>query len=69
MLRALERFDVTRGVAFWSYASFWARQAMQHLVAELTRPFVFSDRPCATSAAQAVTSRRASAQRAETYAR
>ena len=44
MLRALERFDVTRGVAFWSYASFWARQAMQHLVAELTRPFVLSDR-------------------------
>ena len=44
LLRALERFDSARGVAFWSYASFWVRQAMQHLVAELTRPFVLSDR-------------------------
>jgi RNA polymerase primary sigma factor len=44
LLRALERFDPARGVAFWSYASFWVRQAMQHLVAELTRPFVLSDR-------------------------
>jgi RNA polymerase sigma factor (sigma-70 family) len=44
MLRALERFDPSRGVAFWSYASFWVRQAMQHLVAELTRPLVLSDR-------------------------
>jgi RNA polymerase sigma factor (sigma-70 family) len=44
LLRALERFDPDRGVAFWTYASFWARQAMQHLVAELTRPLVLSDR-------------------------
>jgi RNA polymerase sigma factor (sigma-70 family) len=44
LLRALERFDPARGVAFWSYASFWVRQAMQHLVAELTRPVVLSDR-------------------------
>jgi RNA polymerase sigma factor (sigma-70 family) len=44
LLRALERFDPERGVAFWSYASFWVRQAMQHLVAELTRPLVLSDR-------------------------
>jgi RNA polymerase sigma factor (sigma-70 family) len=44
LLRALERFDPDRGVAFWSYASFWVRQAMQHLVAELTRPLVLSDR-------------------------
>lgn len=44
MLRALERFDPERGVAFWSYASFWVRQAMQQLVAELTRPLVLSDR-------------------------
>jgi RNA polymerase sigma factor (sigma-70 family) len=44
LLRALERFDPDRGVAFWSYASFWVRQAMQHLVAELTRPVVLSDR-------------------------
>jgi DNA-directed RNA polymerase sigma subunit (sigma70/sigma32) len=28
LLRALERFDPNRGVAFWSYASFWVRQAM-----------------------------------------
>ncbi len=44
LLRALERFEPDRGVAFWSYASFWVRQAMQHLVAELTRPVVLSDR-------------------------
>ena len=44
LLRALERFEPDRGVAFWSYASFWVRQAMQHLVAELTRPLVLSDR-------------------------
>jgi RNA polymerase sigma factor (sigma-70 family) len=44
LLRALERFDPERGVGFWSYASFWVRQAMQHLVAELTRPLVLSDR-------------------------
>ncbi len=44
LLRALERFDPDRGAAFWSYASFWVRQAMQHLVAELTRPVVLSDR-------------------------
>jgi RNA polymerase sigma factor (sigma-70 family) len=44
LLRALERFDPDRGAAFWTYASFWVRQAMQHLVAELTRPLVLSDR-------------------------
>lgn len=44
LLRALERFDPSRGVGFWTYASFWVRQAMQHLVAELTRPLVLSDR-------------------------
>ena len=44
LLRALERFDPERNVVFWSYASFWVRQAMQHLVAELTRPVVLSDR-------------------------
>ena len=26
LLRALERFDPERGVAFWSYASFWVRR-------------------------------------------
>src|SRR4051794_23599435 len=44
LLRALERFDLERGTPFWGYASFWVRQAMQQLVAELTRPVVMSDR-------------------------
>ena len=44
LLRALERFDPERGTPFWGYASFWVRQAMQQLVAELTRPVVLSDR-------------------------
>jgi RNA polymerase primary sigma factor len=44
LLRALERYDPERGVPFWGYASWWVRQAMQQLVAELTRPTVLSDR-------------------------
>src|SRR3954464_49383 len=44
LLRALERFDPERGIPFWGYATFWVRQAMQQLVAELTRPVVLSDR-------------------------
>jgi RNA polymerase primary sigma factor len=44
VLRALERYDPRRGVPFWSYAAWWVRQAMQQLVAELTRPVVLSDR-------------------------
>jgi RNA polymerase sigma factor (sigma-70 family) len=44
LLRALERFDPDRGVPFWGYASWWVRQAMQQLVAELTKPMVLSDR-------------------------
>ena len=44
LLRALERYDPTRGVPFWAYASWWVRQAMQQLIAELTRPMVLSDR-------------------------
>ncbi len=44
VLRALERFDAERGVPFWAYAAWWVRQAMQQLVAELTRPLVLSDR-------------------------
>jgi RNA polymerase primary sigma factor len=44
LLRALERYDAGRGVPFWGYATFWVRQAMQQLVAELTRPAVLSDR-------------------------
>jgi RNA polymerase sigma factor (sigma-70 family) len=44
LLRALERYDPERGVPFWAYASWWVRQAMQQLVAELTGPLVLSDR-------------------------
>ncbi len=44
LLRALERFDTEMGTPFWMYASWWVRQAMQHLVAELGRPIVLSDR-------------------------
>ena len=44
LLRGLERFDPDRGVPFWGYATWWVRQAMQQLVAELTRPVVLSDR-------------------------
>lgn len=44
LLRALERYDVRLGTPFWAYASWWVRQAMQQVVAELTRPVVLSDR-------------------------
>jgi RNA polymerase primary sigma factor len=44
LLRALERFDLSLDVPFWGYASWWVRQAMQQLIAELTRPMVLSDR-------------------------
>ncbi len=44
LLRALERYDPNLGAPFWSYASWWVRQAMQQLIAELTRPTVLSDR-------------------------
>jgi RNA polymerase sigma factor (sigma-70 family) len=44
LLRALERYDPTLGVPFWAYAAWWVRQAMQQLIAELTRPMVLSDR-------------------------
>jgi RNA polymerase sigma factor (sigma-70 family) len=44
LLRALERYDPSLDVPFWGYASWWVRQAMQQLVAELTRPVVMSDR-------------------------
>ena len=44
LLRALERYDPQLGVPFWGYATWWVRQAMQQLIAELTRPLVLSDR-------------------------
>jgi RNA polymerase sigma factor (sigma-70 family) len=44
LLRALERYDATRGTPFWAYAGWWVRQAMQQLVSELMRPVVLSDR-------------------------
>ena len=44
LLRALERFDPEQGAPFWGYAAWWVRQAMQQLIAELTRPLVLSDR-------------------------
>jgi RNA polymerase sigma factor (sigma-70 family) len=44
LLRALQRYDPDLGTPFWAYASWWVRQAMQKLVAELTRPVVLSDR-------------------------
>jgi RNA polymerase primary sigma factor len=44
LLRALERFDPALGTPFWSYASWWVRQAMQRLVSELSGSIVLSDR-------------------------
>jgi RNA polymerase primary sigma factor len=44
LLRALERYDASLGVPLWGYAAWWVRQAMQQLIAELTRPMVLSDR-------------------------
>jgi RNA polymerase sigma factor (sigma-70 family) len=44
LLRAVKRYDPRQGTPFWSYASWWVRQAMQQLVAEVTRPAVLSDR-------------------------
>jgi RNA polymerase primary sigma factor len=44
LLRAAGRYDRRRQTPFWAYASWWVRQAMQQLVAELTSPVVLSDR-------------------------
>ena len=44
LLRAARRFDQRYETPFWAYASWWVRQAMQQLVAELTSPVVLSDR-------------------------
>ena len=44
LLRAAQRFDPSFDVPFWAYASWWVRQAMQRMVAEVSGPFVLSDR-------------------------
>jgi RNA polymerase sigma factor (sigma-70 family) len=44
LLRSLRRYDPERGTPFWAYASWWVRQSMQQLVAELAYPVVLSDR-------------------------
>ncbi len=44
LLRAARRYDEGYETPFWAYASWWVRQAMQQLVAELTGPVVLSDR-------------------------
>jgi RNA polymerase primary sigma factor len=44
LLRAVKRYDATLGTPFWAYASWWVRQSMQQLVAQVTRPIVLSDR-------------------------
>jgi RNA polymerase sigma factor (sigma-70 family) len=44
LLRALERYDAELGIPFWSYATWWVRQAMQQLVSQMSRPLVLSDR-------------------------
>ncbi|HEX3801979.1 MAG TPA: sigma-70 family RNA polymerase sigma factor [Solirubrobacteraceae bacterium] len=44
LLRALERYEPERCMAFWAYAVWWVRQAMQQVVSELSRPMVLSDR-------------------------
>lgn len=43
LLEASRRYHRSRG-PFWPYASWWVRQAMQRLVAELSGPVVLSDR-------------------------
>lgn len=44
LLTAAGRYDPQMETPFWAYASWWVRQAMQRLVAELTGPVVLSDR-------------------------
>lgn len=44
LLRAARRYDHNYETPFWAYASWWVRQAMQGLVAEMTGPVVLSDR-------------------------
>lgn len=44
LLRAARRYDRRYETPFWAYASWWVRQSMQQLVAELTGPVILSDR-------------------------
>jgi RNA polymerase primary sigma factor len=44
LLRAAKRYDQALATPFWAYASWWVRQAMQQLVADLVGPVVLSDR-------------------------
>jgi len=44
LLRAAKHYDQSLETPFWAYASWWVRQAMQRLVAELSGPVVLSDR-------------------------
>jgi RNA polymerase primary sigma factor len=44
LLRAVKRYEPRLNTPFWAYASWWVRQAMQNLVAEMARPVVLSDR-------------------------
>jgi RNA polymerase sigma factor (sigma-70 family) len=60
LLRAVDRYDLGRETSFWAYASFWVRQAMQQLVAELTWPVVLSDRALRQLARIRATERRLS---------
>lgn len=39
LLRALERYDPTRGVPFAAYATWWIRQALQDARSDFIRPF------------------------------
>jgi RNA polymerase sigma factor (sigma-70 family) len=61
LLRALERYDADVG-PFWPYASWWVRQAMQKLIAEMHHPLVLSDRALRQSA-RVKNARRAHVQR------
>jgi RNA polymerase primary sigma factor len=44
LLRAARRYEERLETPFWAYASWWVRQAMQQLVAEVAGPIVLSDR-------------------------
>ena len=39
IMRAIERYDPTRGAPFLAWAHTWVRQALQQAIAEQSRPF------------------------------